>query len=108
MVGPQLERQVPCPVRAPRPRCGNPSSPRTARPGAQPAQPEYGHRVTDQGSLMPQIDSGDLGQIDVHMKDVATVVCGMPPGVAEDVTHQPILDQNVGNEMLNCVAVSDM
>jgi hypothetical protein len=75
---------------------------------AQPAQPEYGHRVTDQGSLMPQIDSGDLGQIDVHMQDVAIVVCGMPPGVAEHVTHQPILDQNVGNEMLNCVAVSDV
>ena len=63
---------------------------------------------SDQGSLVPQIDSGDLGQIDVHMQDVAIAGCGMPPGVAEHITHQPILDQNVGNETLNCVAVSDV
>ncbi len=54
------------------------------------------------------LDSGGLGQIDVHVQDVAIVVCSMPPGVAEHVTHQPILDQNVGNEMLNCVAASDV
>jgi hypothetical protein len=78
-------------------------------PAMDPLETQSGWHQWRAG-LMPQIDSCDVGQIDVHVQDDAIrwMQHMPPPGVAEHIAHQLILDQNVGNEILDCVAASDV